>query len=269
MKNWERECWPVSLVMKCVEKEAFLYSGVRKIIQDITWELPANRYPWHLDYAALGYGDNKFKQLMRNYYNPEEIERGRALLDKRCDQSFNAIAVRMRGAVKDSRSQGHCMQSLVISQKRDFETVELQYRSTEVTQKFGADLVFLPYILDQLDLAPNIIRFRFANAYLSGVFFPTLSAHWPGGAIAFLEYLYENDEKLFRGATRFFLRSSYTKDQWFPFSPENMQHKFAWANLDMPAIRDYLEAKHRKFGKPLPKQHHQRDDYVVRRKKNG
>ncbi len=254
--------WPESLIETMIEQPAFLYSGVRKIVQDVTWtidELP------DLTYEDLGYGQNKFKQLCRNYIDLGELERVRVLLDHRAGQSFTSVAMSLRGASKDSRSMGHCMQTLVISWKKDYETVEVQYRSTEVIQKFGADLVFLRYILEELDLAPNLFRFRFANAYLSGVFFPTLCAHWD--PIDFLEYLWEHDKKLFAGGTRFFLRSSYKRDQHFPFSPENVQHKFAWENLDMKRIRQYLEAKHKKFGKPLPKQHHNKGEYTPRSKR--
>ena len=253
--------WPKDLIQACIEKEAFLYSGVRKILQDITWtthELP------DLTYEDLGYGPNKFKQLVRNYVNADEFERVRTLLDRRAGQSFTSVALSLRGQPKDSRSLGHCMQTLVVSWKKDYEAVEVQYRSTEVIQKFGADLVFLRWILDELDLSPNLYRFRFANAYLSGVFFPTLCAHWE--PIEFLEYLWEHDEKLFKGATRFFLRSAYRRDQHFPYSPENVQHKFAWANLEMKKIKQYLEKKHRKFGKPLPKIHHDKN-YTPRSKR--
>ena len=255
--------WPQSLIEAIIEQEAFLYSGVRKIVQDVTWtteELP------DLDYGDLGYGPNKFKQLCRNYLNLDELERVRALLDHRAGQSFTSVAMSLRGQPKkDSRSMGHCMQTLVISWRKDYETVEVQYRSTEIIQKFGADLVFLRYILEQLDLSPNLYRFRFANAFLSGVFFPTLCAHWD--AEEFLEYLWEHDRKLFAGGTRFFLRSAYREDQHFPFSPENVQHRFAWANLDMKRIKKYLEKKHKTFGKELPKIHHKESDYIPRGKR--
>lgn len=254
--------WPFSLIEACIEREAFLYSGVRKIVQDITWEI--DELP-DLTYEDLGYGPNKFKQLCRNYIDLGEMERMRDLLDRRAGQSFTSAAMSLRGAKKDSRSMGHCMQTLVVSWKKDYETVEVQYRSTEVIQKFGADLVFLRYLLEELDLCPDLFRFRFANAYLSGVFFPTLCAHWD--AEEFLDYLFEHDPKLFAGGTRFFLRSAYKRDQHFPFSPENVQHKFAWANLDMKRIKRYLEKKHKKFGKPLPKIHYNKDEYVPRSKR--
>lgn len=256
--------WPHLLIRECIQKEAFLYSGVRKIIQDLSWDARLEDLP-DIGYGDLGYGSNKFKQLYRNYVNEEELERVRTLLDKRAGQSFSSVAMSLRGQKKDSRSMGHCMQTLVLSWTKDQANAEVQYRSTEVIQKFGADLIFLRYLLQELDFDPEIIRFRFANAYLSGVFFPTLCSFW--NPIDFLDYLWENDKKLFSGGTRFFLRSAYRKDQHFPYSPENLQHRFGWQHLDMKAIREYLHDKHEAIGKPLPRIHHKEEDYVPRAKR--
>jgi len=247
----EEPAWPQGLIKEVIEQPAFLYSGVRKIVQDITWEI--KELPV-LDYGDLGYAGNKVRQMHRNYFNPNSMEQMRTLLDHRAGQSFSAMAMSLKHAEKDSRSQGHCMQTLIVSWKRDLEIVEVQYRSTEIIQKFGADLVFLREVFEELDLNPDLIRFRFSNAYLSGVFFPTLGRFW--NMIDFLEYLHEHDYKLFCGATRFFLRSAYKEDQWFPYSPENIQHKLGWKHLDMKQIRKYLHQKHKEIGKPLPRQHH-------------
>lgn len=257
--------WPTSLITAALDRPAFLYNGLRRIVQGLTWE--TERLP-DIDYADLGYAQNKHKQMLRNYFNEEEIERGRDILERRADKNFNAVAISLRGKSKDSRSQGHCMLSLVVSQRKDFETVEVQYRSTELILKFGADLVFLPTLLSELGLEPNLYRFHFANAFLSGVFFPTACAHWPHGSIAFLKFIRANVEhrQYFYDATRFMLRSSMTENQFFPFSPENQQHKFAWKKLDMKAIRRYLEPLHEKLGRPLPEPH-SRETYVTRRQR--
>ncbi|WP_455363561.1 hypothetical protein [[Eubacterium] cellulosolvens] len=255
--------WPESLIKQCVEAPALFYSGVRKILTDITWE--TDELP-DLTYEDLGYGPNKFKQLCRNYLDLDELERVRTLLDKRAGQSFTSVAMSLRGQQKsDARSMGHCMQTLIIIWAKDTEIVEVQYRATEVIKKFGADLVFLRYILDELDLAPSLFRFRFASAYLSGVFFPTLCMHWR--PIDFFDYLWEHDERLFAGGTRFVLRSASEQHQHFPYSPENTQHQVAWRELDMPAIREYLEKKHKKYGKPLPAIHYNKHAYVPRGKR--
>ena len=247
------------LILSAIERPAFLYSGVRKILQDVTWVCPWSEFKHDLTYARLGYGKNKAKQLDRNYINPAEFNRIRQILDKRKDHQFTSVAMLMRGGEKDSRSMGWCMLNTIITSGPKLPTtVEVQYRSTELILKFGADLVFLQELLTQrLGVEPDVIRFRFANAYLSGVFFPTFCRfHDP---IDFLELLWKKDRKLFAGGTRFFLRSTYKKNQSFPYSPENQQHKFLWSHFspgEIHRIRDYLHEKHVKIGKPLPNVHH-------------
>lgn len=255
-----------SLIRQVIEKPAFLYSGVRKIVQDITWEV--DRLPV-VTFEQLGYSKNKLKQLQRNYVNEEEFDRVLGVLTKRSDQSFTSVALSLRGKPKDSRSMGHCMLSLVVTRGNKLETVEIQYRSTELILKFGGDLAFMPWVFDQLGLNPDLIRFRFANAYLSGVFFPTLCSMWD--PIDFFDLLWKKDKKLFAAGTRFFLRSAYKKEQHFPYSPENQQHKFLWARVkkaQIDRIRDYLERKHLTFGKELPKIHYGlHEEYIPRSKK--
>lgn len=259
-----KNTWPHGLVRKCIQKEALDYQGVRKIIQDITWTLDWEDYPTHT-YEDLGYGKNKFKQLCRNYINEAEWDRVKGVIEKRKGKAFSSVALSLRGAQKESRSMGHCMQTLIISWTKKTVNVEVQYRSTEAILKFGADLTFIKWILEHFEIVPEFVRFRFANIYLSGVFFPTVCKFWD--PVDFLNYLWDNDEKLFAGGTRFFLRSAYQKDQFFPYSPENQQHNFAWTNLDMGRIKMFLEEKHLRYNKPLPKQHHTRENYQVRRKK--
>lgn len=255
----------VDLIKKIILAPAVKYSGVRKIVQDIhvsTPELPV------LTYDQIGYGRNKFTQLKRNYVNEEEFERVRSILAKRSSHEYTSVAASLRGAKKDSRSQGWCMLDLVVSRTKGIETVDINYRSTEVTLKFGGDLCFLPWVFEQLGLAPTLIRFHFVNLYLSGVFLPTLSKFWD--PLQLLEFIREHDSRLFSAGTRYMLRSCYTRDQVFPYSPEQQQHKFLWSRFkpqEIRRIRDYLEEAHKGFGKPLPKTHHRAGEYVPRGKR--
>lgn len=253
-----------ALIERCVMDKAFLYSGVRKIVQNQLWEFEGETFNNHiLSYFDLGYGKNKEKQLERNYINRDELIRVQEILHKRKNHQFTSVAMMMRGGVKDSRSMGWCMLNTIITSGPKLPTVvEVQYRSTEMILKFGADLVFLRDLLRiRLNIQPDIIRFRFANAYLSGVFFPTYCRF--NDPIKFLELLWRHDRKLFAGGTRFFLRSTYKEAQRFPYSPENQQHKFLWSHFsknEIKRIRDYLHEKHKKIGKPLPTTHHKLEE---------
>lgn len=253
-------------ILDLIKREAFLYAGVRKIVQGVTWVAPD---PWPtITYADLGYGKNKEKQLRRNYFDQEEITRVKSQLQKRGRAAFSALAMSMRASKKDARSMGHCMQTMIISKTPKVTTVEMQYRSTEAILKFSADVVFMPWVFEQLDIDPSTVRFHFANAFLSGVYFPTLFTHW--NAVSFLETLWAHDQKLFAGGTRFLLRSAYRKDQKFPYSPEQLQHRFLWERVGkakIKEIKDYLEEKHKLFGKPLPKIHHKIDEVYIPRGK--
>jgi len=202
--------------------------------------------------------------MNRNYLNIPDIERCREILAKRKKQTFTSVAVSMRNGAKESRSQGWCMNSLVIMRTRDKTIAEVQYRSTELVLKFTGDMVWLPGIFTALGIMPDVIRFHFASCYLSGVYFPYVCSQWE--PIEFLRLVYKLDQKLFAQGTRFFLRSAYKEDQVFPYSPENVAHRFGWKYLkkQMPRIRDFLEEKHKAFGKPLPHLHYKAGEYIPR-----
>lgn len=255
------------LIRIVLAKKAELYQGVRKILTDVVWKADppgtgCKSIPSHW------YGPNKTAQMNRNYFNEADIGRCRDILAKRQKQTFTSVAVSMRNGAKESRSQGWCMNSYVVMKTKDRTIVEVQYRSTELILKFTGDMLWLPFIADRLEIKPDVYRFRFASCYLSGVYFPYVCA---GGwdAIEFLETVRYSDPKLFAQGTRFFLRSSYKEDQVFPYSPENVAHRFAWKHLkkQMPRIRDFLEEEHKKYGKPLPHLHYKVGEYVPRKQR--
>lgn len=241
----------VGIAKKAIHHPALLYTGPRKMLQDITFQIP--RVP-ELQYHQLGYGGNKQKQLIRTYWNEDEAQRVREVLARRGDQAFTSVAMSLRNQAKDSRSMGWCMNSLVVTRmsRERFESVEIQYRSSELTLKFGGDLCFVPWMFDELNLNPSIIRFRFSNAYFSGVYFAYLSSFWPNGPVAFLDYLWRNDPKLFGHGTGHFFRSSFSKDQEFKYSPENLAHRFGWKHLPMKEVYRYCKQRYKELGKSMP-----------------
>jgi len=247
----------VEIAKIAIAHPALLYTGPRKMLQDITFtvEDPAHQLS-RLNYADIGYGSNKQKQLIRTYWNEAEADRVRQVLTRRGDQSFTSVAMSMRNQAKDSRSMGWCMNSLVVTRMRRerFESVEIQYRSSELTMKFGGDLCFVPWMFRELGLDPQIVRFRFSNAYFSGVYFAYLSYHWLGGPVAFLEYLWKNDRRLFQHGTGHFFRSTSARNQEFKYSPENLAHRFGWRQMpkEMKKAYQYLKERYKQMGRPMP-----------------
>ena len=178
-KHWAQ------FVTKLAFANPHAYVQIRKIFTNIEWEVPWSKWdgielrPENLGYSA---GPSKMNQLRRNYLNVEELERARDSLIGRMSKSQSSITARFGNKEKDSRSQGFCMQTVTLSYIEKPErgnpkfVVELYYRSTEVGQKFLADLMFLdeivfPILLEGLP-KPDLVRFRFSTLYLSSMFLP-------------------------------------------------------------------------------------------------
>lgn len=191
------------------------YVQIRKIFRDVTWEVDWKDWdglslkPENMGYAA---NDSKIRQLKRNYLNADELERARSsLLSRIMDgKQQSSITARFGNQEKDGRSQGFCMQTITLSHilkpepgKPQF-VVELYYRSTEVGQKFFADLMFLEEVVFPLLLRglpePDLIRFKFSTAYLSSMFMPIILQLAP--VVDTLRQIKEGDSKWFTRCVR-------------------------------------------------------------------
>lgn len=256
------------LIRKLIREEPTYRGGLYKLFNGFTWE--EKRLP-NLTYEDIGYKKNKDNQLRKNYINEDEIERVDEILKRRASgrgHHMTSVALAFRGQQKSRKSQGWCLLSMVISRMRRpaMEVVELQYRSTEAIYKFHADLILLRWIFDRLSLNPDLIRFRFANIHISGVYLPVLAQYWDYED--FIQFVYETDMDFFKRGLRWWLRSSYKEDQFFPYSPEQIQHKINWERGDPAGIVKILEPLFVKNGYDLPKLHHDRSTYQTRRKRS-
>lgn len=246
--------WAMPLYNAVMSKPAVGWQAIGKVVQDITLEstgLPS----WEL--SDWGYGRNKAKQLERNYVQKEEFDRVRAILDRRSLTKYTSVAISLRGKPKDARSQGWCMLSAVISRYKDWSSIEVQYRTTELILKFAADVWLLRKILTDLNIKPDVCRFRFANCALSGAYFPYLVDKLD--LVKFLKHLHRQDEEFFFRTTRFLLKATYRQDQFHPFSPERVSHKYLWeraSRSEVKRINNFLEPLHKATGRPLPKDFH-------------
>lgn len=189
------------------------YVQIRKIFRDVEWEVPFDKWdglslkPENMGYSA---GPSKINQLKRNYLNVEELELARDTLISRMSKSQSCITARFGNQKKDSRSQGFCMQTISLNYLEKPEpghpqfVVELYYRSTEVGQKFFADLMFLdevvfPILLEGLP-KPDVIKFKFSTLYLSSVFLPIIMQ--VADVVELLKSIKENDSKWFTRCVR-------------------------------------------------------------------
>ncbi len=189
------------------------YVQIRKIFRGVTWSVPWDKWdglslrPENMGYSA---GPSKMNQLKRNYLDEEELIKARDSLIARSSKQQSCITARFGNQEKDSRSQGFCMQTITLNHIAKPEpgkpkfVVELYYRSTEVGQKFFADLMFLdeivlPLLLEGLP-EPDEIRFNFSTLYLSSMFLPI--AMQVLDVVEYMELIKEQDSKWFTRCVR-------------------------------------------------------------------
>lgn len=202
----------LDLIEEAAAHETLTISGVRKIAADMSFEIEWGELTaGGFYYTDLCYTKAKERQLLRNYWNQEEVDAAIDKLMKRKGKDHSSVSIQMRGRDKDSRSQGFCMQNLVISMTKEDLTIDIYYRSTELIQKFAADLVFfstqLPPLFEKLGREPSVVRMKFANVYLSAVFVPILVRFHPN-PYQFFMHLKTHDPRFYRtcglAARRFF-----------------------------------------------------------------
>jgi len=228
---------------KHVIQQPGIYTGVRKVVQGVSWEM--NTLP-EVDLAQLGYRGGKVAQLMRNYFNQAEVDAARTKLAARRKSPHTSVALNTLGEKKDARSQGHCIRSIIITQTPKWTEVDVIYRSTELIQKHTADYALLPIILGQLGLAhtPRTYRLYFANCFLTALFAPILFQHTD--AVEFYELLKKHDPRYYRtflNATAKF----YEKECRYAYKHRVKMWGIAQEKLDCKALADYCTANGASF----------------------
>lgn len=218
----------------CAQPDA--YVQIRKIFRDLTWEVPFDQWdgislkPENMGYAK---GPSKMNQLRRNYLCVEELEKARDSLISRAKKQQSSITARFGNQEKDSRSQGFCMQTITLSHIDKPEpgkprfVVELYYRSTEVGQKFLADLMFLdqvvfPILLKGLD-EPCLIRFKFSTLYLSSMFLPIIFQVMP--PLDLLRTIKAHDSKWFTRCARIAVEKWMKEDCGYNYRTRVKMHE--------------------------------------------
>lgn len=179
-------------------QENVLYAGAagRKYVSDRKLIIPGEEWErgFSIPLEDLGYSastsSTKFQQLTRNYFDPEVADAMRVKLEERIrkNNDFTSIAMHMAAGDKRKDSQGHCMQSLVVTYIPAWASftgdsylgVTVFYRITEVIKKFGADLHYLSeFVLPRIlpDNSPvywTEVKLDFANVFISCMYLPLL-----------------------------------------------------------------------------------------------
>ena len=202
----------------------------RAVYGPLTWQresLPV------IDLANLGFSPaSKMKQLKRNYFNPEAAEVFRKKRQGRRGQSYTSLTFYPHGETKVSRSMGFCMNAIVLTEFNHHQSVTVQYRTTELLSKFHADMHFLPWVFDQLEIVPQLITFQLANAFLSGCFLPSLFTQFDPDE--FYEWTSKNaDPKLHYFFARYFWKRYQDPKKDLGYSAAKRQHALAWKHPEV------------------------------------
>lgn len=243
----------VRLIELVASTKTRVYSGVRKIVENVHWEVPGPAFfsERPIDYVGLCYTNAaKFRQLDRNYWDQDEADRLIAKVKERGHQPHTSVAMALRAATKDSRSQGFCMQTMVLTKCDRRVTIDIFYRSTEVTQKFFADVLYMNQILPERILGPcgikpssvSAVRYHFSNAYISSVFMPIVMWLHPD-PVAFFESYRRIDSRFHR--TSCLVMSKYLRTvNVYNYRTQKKQYEHAWSHLTkarMKVLNGYLK----------------------------
>lgn len=210
MSNLERKWVNLCETLLFGKEDAILIN--RKFYQHRVWEVSWEDFKTGIPTSCnkMGYSSNeaKMKQLLRNYYNEEQIKlTNKKFLERlnspRSKANQSCITCNMTSKKKDSRSQGFCIQSLTINYLVDKEgkkvlSLDLYYRVTDAGQKFLADLKFLheyifPEILEGVNIEPVKVRFNFSAIYMANIYFPIFFQKVD--VLKVLKYLKKRDQK--------------------------------------------------------------------------
>ena len=221
-----------------------------------------------MNFGDIGYGKSgaKMGQLRRVYFNEEEIRLANEKLRLRMGSGNNreaqsCIHARFGNGKKDSRSQGHCMLGVTVSYLREtldgepILSLDIMYRTTELTQKFLADLKFLheivfPALLEGTGLQPTQVRFIFSQIYISSLYLPVLYRLVPPSTI--LDPMEKNDNKFWRlaaSALKFLVR----EDNPYNYRTRAKMHEFfhqkvmpTFDDKELKKIKGHISRRHDK-----------------------
>lgn len=172
-----------SLVFTVIDRncDMVLFQG-HKYCTNVEFQAPGSYFdqsnPDNYDCPDLGYAsyESKMRQLMSHYYNEESIKAAVDQLNNRTGdgKKFTSVAISCVGGDKKKTSQGHCIQTIIISLHETLGiNITVFYRTTEICQKFAADLLFLKHILFPAiigDKPINQVYFYFSTVYLSPLY---------------------------------------------------------------------------------------------------
>lgn len=233
----------------------------RKFQGGVLWDVLGGDWAGGIDITPqhLGYRPNssKLSQLTKNYFNKEGFEKAREKLVKRIREgkAQTSVAAPTIAGEKREESMGHCIQSVAITYYRyrdrgEYLEVDFFYRTTEIIQKFLADLHFLrykviPFLTDGIENIPiTRVGFRFASAFMSPLFLPVYF-NWVD-PVEFMKELKEKDPEFYQKCL-FRVHAPLTRERgYYSFRTRRQMHELYFqliekGIIDKVKLLDFIE----------------------------
>jgi hypothetical protein len=161
------------IVFSKVSKD-FFYRGYQKI--DINLQASCKVmgiFPYTLEH--LGYTKLKFNNLVKHYFSNDELIKYLAALEKGFKAKQASVFFQTNGAAKGDHKKDFCIRGVGVNIiKGKIVNVHVFYRSSELSKKFLADLVFFQsFLFKELHIPSTIpINFHFVCGYVHAKQFP-------------------------------------------------------------------------------------------------
>lgn len=152
----------------------FVYRGYQKIHQALV--LSANRvgsFPITLE--DMGYTATKLNNLIKHYSSANELAKWPRKLETSRQADQASIYYTTVGEDKGDHKKDHCIRGIGVNFSKGVMTnVHVFYRSSELSRKFLADLIFFTsYLFPKLEIPKSIpIHLHFTCAYVHSKQFP-------------------------------------------------------------------------------------------------
>jgi superfamily I DNA and/or RNA helicase len=160
------------------DDECTYWMSARKYYRDYTLTFN-NFFEEPLTLTDLGYTTNKMTTLRKNYVDDELLSLGRntLLAQLEAEKAYVSASFSFITGRKNASFKSYCLMSAAVIKDKTGVSINVFYRATEATKKFGADLimlrdVFTEYIPKELLQEIKYVRFYLSLMYVVPIYYP-------------------------------------------------------------------------------------------------
>jgi len=169
------------------------YRGYQKLhLNFIGYLSQLGKLPW--DLSDMGYTKTKLNNLIKFYSSVQEIEKYKRELKKAQGKDQASIYFSTVGEYKGDNKKDHCIRGIGVNLiKGEIVNAHIFYRSSELSRKFLADLIFFSsYLFPLLEIKNDVpITIHFTCCYVHAKQFPMFAV-----LDQYLEFIEFEDKKM-------------------------------------------------------------------------